>query len=63
MAEKKQIPVVDGLFTWPSEDPKLIGGMCKLCGRYFFSLKLHLSTVLDVQGTQKRLYSVKKVNW
>ncbi|MFC1914304.1 Zn-ribbon domain-containing OB-fold protein [Chloroflexota bacterium] len=36
MEDKKQIPIVDGLFTWPAEKPQLIGGRCKLCGRYFF---------------------------
>ena len=32
----KQIPIVDGLFTWPSDKPQLIGGRCKYCGSYFF---------------------------
>ena len=35
-AVKKQIPVEDGLFTWPSEQPSLIGSRCKSCGHYFF---------------------------
>ena len=34
---------MDGLFTWPSDEPQLIGGRCKSCGRYFFpkSYPLH----------------------
>ncbi|MFC1914606.1 Zn-ribbon domain-containing OB-fold protein [Chloroflexota bacterium] len=32
----KQIPITEGLFTWPSEKPQLIGGTCKSCGSYFF---------------------------
>ena len=32
----KQIPIADGLFTWPAEEPRLIGGECKNCGKYFF---------------------------
>ena len=36
MAEKKQVPAVEGLFTWPSDEPHLIGAKCKGCGTYFF---------------------------
>ena len=36
MDQKKQYPVVEGLFTYPSEEPHLIGGRCKTCGTYFF---------------------------
>ena len=32
----KQIPVGQGLFTWPSSDPRLIGTHCKSCGNYYF---------------------------
>ena len=31
-----QIPVADGLFTWPSEEPRLIGSRCLSCGEIFF---------------------------
>jgi uncharacterized OB-fold protein len=27
-----RVPVADGLFTWPSEEPQLIGGRCTACG-------------------------------
>ncbi len=27
-----QIPIAEGLFTWPSNDPRLIGSKCKKCG-------------------------------
>ena len=27
-----QVPVAEGLFTWPSEEPRLIGGRCSDCG-------------------------------
>jgi uncharacterized OB-fold protein len=30
------IPIAEGLFTWPSESPRLIGGMCKACGTVTF---------------------------
>ena len=32
----KQIPITEGFFTWPADEPRLIGGRCKSCGRYFF---------------------------
>lgn len=33
---KKQVPIEEGLFTWPSEDPRLIGSRCKSCGKVTF---------------------------
>jgi len=27
-----RVPVAEGLFTWPSEEPCLIGGRCSACG-------------------------------
>ena len=36
MAAKTQIPIEEGLFTWPSDQPSLIGSRCKSCGEYFF---------------------------
>jgi uncharacterized OB-fold protein len=27
-----QVPVAEGIFTWPSDDPQLIGGRCGACG-------------------------------
>jgi uncharacterized OB-fold protein len=35
-SEKKRYPLGEGLFTWPSDEPQLIGGRCKSCGTYFF---------------------------
>lgn len=32
----KQIPIIEGLFTWPTDDPRLIGGRCSTCGTAFF---------------------------
>jgi len=34
--KKKQIPIQEGLFTWPSQDPRLIGSKCKNCGEITF---------------------------
>lgn len=27
-----QVPIAEGLFTWPSNDPRLIGSKCSNCG-------------------------------
>lgn len=33
---KRRVPAVEGLFTWPSESPQLIGSHCRSCGVYTF---------------------------
>ena len=33
---KKQTPILEGLFTWPSDEPKLIAAKCKSCGTVSF---------------------------
>ncbi|MET1002073.1 MAG: OB-fold domain-containing protein [Acidimicrobiia bacterium] len=30
------LPVAEGLFTWPSDDPRLIGGRCRSCDTVTF---------------------------
>ena len=35
-AKNEQIPGASGLFTWPDDNPSLIGGRCKSCKTYFF---------------------------
>lgn len=32
----KQIPIQEGLFTWPSDNPRLIGSKCNNCGEVLF---------------------------
>ena len=27
-----QVPVAEGIFTWPSDEPQLIGSRCTACG-------------------------------
>ena len=34
--EKKHYTEVEGLLTWPADEPHLIGGLCKGCNTYFF---------------------------
>ena len=31
-----QVPVDERLFTWPSDDPRLLGSRCLDCGNYMF---------------------------
>jgi uncharacterized OB-fold protein len=31
-----RVPVIEGLFTWPSDEPQLIGGRCGRCGMITF---------------------------
>jgi uncharacterized OB-fold protein len=31
-----QVPIAEGLFTWPSDDPRLIGSACEACDLVVF---------------------------
>ena len=32
MSTKQQVPVAPGLFTWPGDEPRLLGSRCRDCG-------------------------------
>lgn len=36
MSKPQQAPIAEGLFTWPSPAPQLIGGRCTACGETHF---------------------------
>ncbi len=36
MIQAMQHAIYDGLFTWPSEEPQLLGSKCKSCGEVAF---------------------------
>jgi len=36
MGTKKQIPCLEGWFTMPPQEPRVIGNRCGSCGHYFF---------------------------
>jgi uncharacterized OB-fold protein len=36
MDEMEQVAVADGLFTWPSEEPRLLGAVCASCSTTTF---------------------------
>ena len=59
MAEKQQVLAAEGLFTWPSDSPQLIGGRCKSCGTYYFpkTYVLHKPGCKDLMATEEVLYS------
>ena len=39
----RRIPIADGLFTWPSKEPRLIGLRCLNCGEVFFPAQIACS--------------------
>jgi len=34
-----QVPVAQGVFTWPSESPRLIGSRCRNCNNHMFPVQ------------------------
>jgi uncharacterized OB-fold protein len=61
MTEKKQYPAEEGLFTWPSDQPQLIGGKCKACNTYYFPKTdiRHKPDCTDRRATEDTLFSRK----
>ena len=36
MTAPSRAPIAEGLFTWPSDEPQLIGGVCRACASVAF---------------------------
>jgi uncharacterized OB-fold protein len=36
MSTLEQVPIAEGLFTWPAEQPQLMGSRCASCGAHTF---------------------------
>lgn len=36
MSVKNKVPLIDGLFTWPSDQPRLIASQCRKCSALAF---------------------------
>src|SRR3972149_9483728 len=36
MTAKRKVPLIAGLFTWPTNDPRIIASRCKKCGTAAF---------------------------
>ena len=34
-----RVPVAEGVFTWPSDEPALIGSRCVTCGNHMFPVQ------------------------
>jgi uncharacterized OB-fold protein len=34
-----QVPIADGVFTWPADEPQLIGARCRACGIVTFPVQ------------------------
>ncbi|MFM8855703.1 MAG: Zn-ribbon domain-containing OB-fold protein [Actinomycetota bacterium] len=34
-----RVPVAEGVFTWPSDEPRLIGSRCTTCGNHMFPVQ------------------------
>lgn len=34
-----QVPITDGLFTWPSDAPRLLASRCTACGNHMFPVQ------------------------
>jgi uncharacterized protein len=53
-----QVPVAEGLFTWPAADPRLIGSRCAACGIITFpaqdSCPRCASTAMEEQLLERR---------
>jgi len=54
MNEIRQVPIAPGLFTWPSDHPRLLGSQCAGCGIYTFPRtgccpKCGLETLADTE--------------
>lgn len=38
MSSKKKVPLIEGLFTWPADQPRLLASRCKKCGVFAFPI-------------------------
>ena len=62
MTGSRQVPVAEGLFTWPSDDPRLIGAQCQACGLVGFPAGLACQRCGGTQATE-RLLSDRGTLW
>ena len=50
-----QVPVADGVFTWPADEPRLIGSRCDTCGTYDFPAQRGCSRCTGSETTDVEL--------
>ena len=58
MTQKNAIPVVEGLFEWPSTEPRLLASRCKKCGSLAFP-KRPFCTNPDCETKRENIEVVK----
>ena len=56
------VPIADGLFTWPSDEPCLIGSTCRDCGTTAFPRQDSCSKCTSV-AVEERLLDRRGVLW
>jgi len=61
MPDKKKVPLIEGLFTWPSDKPQLIGSKCKKCGSLAFP-KVTYCVNPDCEKVKENIEEVKLSN-
>ena len=55
-------PIADGLFTWPSDQPRLIGSECRVCGAIAFPRQASCSRCTS-EAVQDRLLGRRGTLW
>jgi len=55
MTGTRQVPVADGLFTWPADRPRLIGAQCTACGLVGFPAGPSCQRCGGTEATEKLL--------
>ena len=50
-----QVPVAEGVFTWPSDEPRLIGSRCDSCGTYDFPAQRECARCTGAQTSNVEL--------
>ena len=43
--KRSRIPIAEGLYTWPSDEPQLIASRCKACGEVAFPAQSGCATI------------------
>jgi uncharacterized OB-fold protein len=49
------VPVADGIFTWPSDEPQLIGSRCAACGIVTFPAQASCPRCASTEMEERRL--------
>jgi uncharacterized OB-fold protein len=50
-----RLPVADGVFTWPSDEPQLIGSRCRACGMTTFPSQESCARCASTEMEEHRL--------